>query len=211
MTDQARSRGKGTFTLFPIATAAFAIVVFIADTTSNLEIAVAVLYVAVVLMAARFCRARGVVLVAAGCVGLTVVSFFLTPHGPAPAAVTNTLISISTIGLTTFLVLQSQSAEVTLREQASLLDLTHDTVFVRDMNDIITYWNRGAEELYGWNKEQAVGKVSHRLMQTIFSTPLEQINEQLFRTGRWEGELTHTKRDGTQVVVASRWSLQRDA
>ena len=97
-----------------------------------------------------------------------------------------------------------------LREQAGLLDLTHDTVFVRDMNDVITYWNRGAAELYGWTREEAVRKVSHQLMQTIFPAPLEEINAELLRTGHWEGELIHTKRDGTQVVVASRWSLQQD-
>jgi two-component system sensor kinase FixL len=101
-------------------------------------------------------------------------------------------------------------AEEALRVQASLLNLTHDTVFVRDMNDVITYWNRGAEELYGWKKEEAIGQVSHQFTHTIFPAPLEKINEELLRTGRWEGELTHTKRGGTQVVVASRWSLQRD-
>jgi PAS domain S-box-containing protein len=101
-------------------------------------------------------------------------------------------------------------AEMVLRDHAELLDLTHDTVFVRDMSDSITYWNRGAEALYGWTSQEAVGKISHQLTQTIFPAPLEEINEELVRTGRWEGELVHTKRDGTQVVVASRWSLQLD-
>jgi len=117
--------------------------------------------------------------------------------------------------LGTALVITSLMAKVrksfeALREQARLLDLTHDTIFVRDMNDVITYWNRGAEELYGWTREEAIGKVTHQLLQTIFPAPLEQINEELLRTDRWEGELVHTKGDGTQVTVASRWSLQRD-
>ncbi len=95
-------------------------------------------------------------------------------------------------------------------QQASLLNLTHDTIFVRDMNDVITYWNRGAEELYGWSSEEALGKNSPGLLRTVFPAPLETIHAALLNAGRWQGEFRRTKRDGTQVVVASRWALRRD-
>ena len=64
---------------------------------------------------------------------------------------------------------ERKRAEEILRERASLLDLTHDTVFVRDMNHMITYWNRGAEELYGWTRQEAVGQISHQLTRTDLS------------------------------------------
>jgi PAS domain S-box-containing protein len=104
--------------------------------------------------------------------------------------------------------LQSEVAERT--QQANLLNLTHDTIFVRDTSDIITYWNRGAQELYGWTAEQALGKHSHQLMQTEFPISIDEVHAQLLRAGRWEGELRKTKADGSRVVVASRWSLRRD-
>jgi PAS domain S-box-containing protein len=101
--------------------------------------------------------------------------------------------------------------EVTERtQQASLLNLTHDTIFVRDMSDVITYWNRGAQELYGWTAEEAIGKKSPQLLQTVFPASVDDILAELLRTDRWEGELRKTKADGTPVVVASRWSLRRD-
>ena len=95
-------------------------------------------------------------------------------------------------------------------EQASLLDLTHDTIFVRDMDDVISYWNHGAQELFGWTPEQAIGKSAHELLHAVYPMPLDQILAELIRTGRWEGEVAKTKADGTQVIVSARWSLRRD-
>jgi PAS domain S-box-containing protein len=95
-------------------------------------------------------------------------------------------------------------------QQANLLNLTHDTIFVRDMSDVITYWNRGAQELYGWTAEEAVGKRAHELLQTVFPTPVDEIQSELLRSGRWDGECEKVRADGTRVIVSSRWSLRRD-
>jgi PAS domain S-box-containing protein len=96
------------------------------------------------------------------------------------------------------------------REQADLLDLTRDSVFVRNADDVITYWNRGGEELYGWKRSEAIGQRSHDLLKTVFPAPIETIAANLRRDGYWEGELRHTRRDGSQVITASRWSIQKD-
>jgi PAS domain S-box-containing protein len=95
-------------------------------------------------------------------------------------------------------------------QQASLLDLTHDSIFVRGIDDVITYWNRGAQELYGWTPEEAIGKDAHELLQTVFAAPLDAVRAELLSAGRWEGEIQKTRADGTGVAVASRWSLRRD-
>lgn len=96
------------------------------------------------------------------------------------------------------------------REQAHLLDLTTDAIIVRDENDLITYWNRGAEELYGWKRAEAVGHVEHLLLRTVFPAPISELKDALQRNGRWEGELNHTTRSGAQVSVLSRWSTSHD-
>jgi PAS domain S-box-containing protein len=98
-----------------------------------------------------------------------------------------------------------------LREQARLLDLTHDAIFVRDMNGVITYWNRGAEALFGWKEAEAVGKEASWLLRTGSATPPETAFKGLDSSGHWEGELVRSRKDRTEVSVASRWSLERNA
>jgi PAS domain S-box-containing protein len=103
-----------------------------------------------------------------------------------------------------------QSQAVALFDQASLLDVAHDAILVRDVNGVISFWNRGAELTYGWSKAEALGQVSSVLLQTGFPDSWEQVETELLREGRWEGELSHRKRDGSRIIVSSRWVVQRD-
>jgi PAS domain S-box-containing protein len=103
-----------------------------------------------------------------------------------------------------------KQAEHILREQAALLELAHDAIMVCDLEDRITFWNRGAKDSYGWPAEEALGRVAYDLLRTKFSIPFEQIKNALELQEEWEGELEHTTRDGKMIVMGSRWSLLED-
>jgi PAS domain S-box-containing protein len=98
--------------------------------------------------------------------------------------------------------------ESAYREQAELLDLIHDAVFVRSFDGRILYWNKGAEQLYGWTSDEVKGRISHQLLHTAFPVHPDQVIEEVIRKRRWEGELVHTRRDGSKCVVSSRWVLR---
>jgi PAS domain S-box-containing protein len=95
-------------------------------------------------------------------------------------------------------------AEEQLRRQAELLDQSHDAIFTWKIGGGITYWSRGAETLYGYSREQAIGRVSHDLLRTRAPIPLKDVEGQIARQGSWYGEVTHTTRDGHEIVVESR-------
>lgn len=185
--------------------------IFLIDTFTPLDIAVAVLYVAVIMLSATFLSRTGLLAIAATCVFLTISSFIIAHWSDLESsALIRCLVSLSAIIVTTLLALKNNQATHDLRDQAALLDLTHDAIYVRDNHDVITYWNAGAEQLYGWPREDAIGKVAIDLLKSKFPKPLAEITRDLTAEGRWQGEITHTKRDGSSVVVASRWSQQRD-
>ncbi len=107
-----------------------------------------------------------------------------------------------------------QATETKLRtneeKQAALFELALDAIFVRDTESRVSFWNRGAQNMYGWSPAEANGRVSHELLQTRFPQPMADIEAALASNGEWEGELRHTTREGNEMVVTSRWQLQRD-
>lgn len=90
------------------------------------------------------------------------------------------------------------------------LDVIHNAMMVRDTDGTIRYWDEGAQNLYGWTSQEALGKRSHDLLKTHFPKPLSVIEEDMAELNFWHGELVHKRRDGSQVIVSSRWELQQN-
>jgi PAS domain S-box-containing protein len=101
--------------------------------------------------------------------------------------------------------------EDNLREQAQLLNLAHDAILSLDWHGTIRFWSHGAEEMYGWTSEEALGRISHDLLQTVFPESLSEIAQKADARGSWEGELLHIRKNGSQLRVNSRWAVRRDA
>jgi PAS domain S-box-containing protein len=88
--------------------------------------------------------------------------------------------------------------------------LGSQNILIFGLDGRITIWNQGCERLYGYSREEALGRIAHELLGTVFPMPLAEIKAQLLRTGAWDGELSHVKRDGERITVASRWVLHRN-
>ncbi|WP_175561838.1 two-component system sensor histidine kinase NtrB [Kaistia soli] len=185
--------------------------IFIVDTFTPLDTAIAALYGAIVMLLADRLPRRGIILAGVLCIALTLLSFLAT-HGASlePSALMRCAVSVSVIAVVTLLAARTVAARQSMRDQAELLDLTHDAIVVRTLSDEILYWNRGAEDLYGWSRHEAVGQGTDRVLKTDpRSAPADAV-EQLLRAGRWEGELRRVRRDGSEIMVAVRWGLQTD-
>ena len=106
---------------------------------------------------------------------------------------------------------ERRQAEERIREQAALLDQATDAILVRDLQDRIRFWNRGAERLYGWSAAEAVGRDSNELLFKGATPELADAQRTVVENGEWSGELRQITKEGKDVIVASRWTLMREA
>jgi len=105
---------------------------------------------------------------------------------------------------------ERKRAEEQIREQAALLDKAQDAILVRDLDQNILFWNKGAERLYGWTAEEAVGRNAEGLIYKEHSPHFDTARQAITENVEWKGEMHQVRRDGRQIIVESRWTLVRD-
>ena len=105
---------------------------------------------------------------------------------------------------------QKQQAERKVREQAALLDIATDAILVKGLDGQISFWNRGAECLYGWTTAEVLGENANELLYPEFLPSEAEIHQVLFAKGEWQGELYQVTKSGQKIIVESHWTLVRD-
>ena len=105
---------------------------------------------------------------------------------------------------------ERKRAEEQIREQAALLDQAQDAIMVRDLDHTVLFWNKGAEHIYGWTAEEAIGKNVRELILRQPSPQFETARKTVIEKGEWIGEMHQSRRDGSAIVIESRWTLVRD-
>lgn len=101
-------------------------------------------------------------------------------------------------------------AELKIREQAELLDNASDGIVVRDLSDHVLFWNKGAERMYGWRREEVIGRSASEFLYSDKGNVFSKITRDIHEKGQWEGELEHKTKDGKTIIVRSHWTLMRD-
>jgi PAS domain S-box-containing protein len=153
-------------TLAPIL---LALALFLVNSLTPMRDAMAVLYTLVVMLVADAGGRRLIAATGIGCCLLAVLSFLIKHSGEAPdGAYVRLAVSLTAIAVATVLAVRARQARTRLAEQIGLLAATHDTVIVRDPGDIILEWNEGATRLYGWSREEAIGRSAAQLLQTRY-------------------------------------------
>ncbi len=101
-------------------------------------------------------------------------------------------------------------AEQALEDQAELINLASEAIFVRDLPGVITFWSRGSEVVYGWTAQEALGRNVQELLNTRFPESRGVVEAEILEKGYWHGEIRHTTKSGNEIIVASRQALKRD-
>jgi PAS domain S-box-containing protein len=109
-----------------------------------------------------------------------------------------------------FDITQRKLAEEKIREQAALLNVTSDAIVVRDFENRILLWNQGAERLYGWSNQEALGQTTTDLLYRGVSPQPQVARRTVLEQGEWQGELEKINKSGKEIIVQSRWTLVRD-
>lgn len=191
--------------------ALIAAAVFVIDTFTPLSSAVAVLYVLVLLLVGEELPGRRLWVVTLACAAMATTSFAFAHGEDVELAPTlRLMVSLAALGVAAFLTSRNLAAREILQAQARLLDVTSDAIFIRDAQGRITFWNRGAERLYGWSRGEALGQDAHRLLATALPAPSEDIAALVARDGAWQGEVSQRRKDGGILTVLSEWILERD-
>lgn len=100
--------------------------------------------------------------------------------------------------------------EEQFRSRAQLLELATEAIMMRDMSGNLLYWNSGAEGLYGWKREEVLGKDLHTLLKTVFPVSREAVEKTLLDRKPWQGNLVQTRKDGSEVIVACRKTMNHE-
>ena len=194
-----------------IAAACLGVAIFLVDTLTPADIEFAGLYVIVLILAGRGIEGRRIWIWTAACLLGSMTSFVLLvdPITDSPAVV-RLAIAVVAILCTAVLIAQQSTAATIMRRQSRALDVAGTAILLRSRSGEILLWNRAAEELYGWTRDEAVGRNADSLLASLLPEALDAIHAQLETRGLWEGEIQHRHRNGHGVTVLSRWTLQSD-
>lgn len=180
-----------------------ALLIFLVNSLTPMRDAVAVLYTLVVMLVADTGGRRVIAATGLGCCLLAILSFVIKHGGEVPnGAHVRLAVGLTAVSVATVLAVRARQARARLAEQIGLLAVTHDTVIVRDPGHIILDWNDGATRLYGWSREEAIGRSAEQLLRTRYhegGPPFLAPGE------RWSGEIARIRRDGTSILLSSRW------
>lgn len=185
--------------------------IFLVDTFTTIGSAIAVLYVLVQTLTGESGNRQTIWKTSILCAGLTLASFFYV-HGFSAEShtVLRLIFSLAANFVTCILLIRRSNDRQVLEAQARLLELTSDAILLRDSNGRITYWNKGAEALYGWTSAEARGRLVHELLGGNLRHPRAFAEQQLTETGYWSGEMTAKTRGGREIAIFSQWRFEKD-